>query len=333
MDSVRNTNELPDRAPAAAPGGLKGIIVVRIVVAVLLVVFLGSGVRVIQPGEVGVVLRFGRLWTGAGRVHAPGLLVALPYPIDEVIRVPVMATRQLMIDDYWQPEASSRTVNSFHPLEQGYCLTGDYNVALPRLTVKYQISDAVAYALAIVDPEAMLKDAVGTALIQTVGEMAVDNILTEGKAELAQNVLMRSQSRLDSIGAGLRLLSVEITELIPPRSVLPDFQAVQSAVIEKETAIRNAETYHAEQIPAAQAEADQMLAQADAYEVTVLAQANADANAFVKLLEEYRINPEVVRDRLRNEYLARALIKVGSRYVVPGPPVTGRLLIPPAASP
>ena len=53
----------------------------------------------------------------------------------------------------------------------------------------------------------------------------------------------------------------------------------------------------------------------------------------IELLTEYRANPQVVRDRLRNEYLGRALSQVGNRYVVPGPPVTGRLLIPPEYGP
>lgn len=326
-------NELPGSPTGLRKPGLKGTLLVRIVVAVLAVVFLTSGVRIIQPGEVGVVLRFGRLWTGAGQVHPSGLLVAFPYPIDEVIRVPVMSIRQMTIDNYWQPEESGSTGRSFHPIEQGYCLTGDYNVVLPRLTVKYQISDAVAYSLANVDPETMLRESIGAELVRTVGEMAVDDILTEGRAELAQTVLIRSQTRLDSIGAGLRMLSIEITELIPPRSILPDFQAVQSAFIEKETTIRNAETYLAEQIPAAQAEANSLLTQAEAYKVTQIAQANGKAGAFVELLAEYRTNQEVVRDRLRNEYLERILSQVGNRYIVPGPPITGRLLIPPEYRP
>jgi membrane protease subunit HflK len=242
----------------------------------------------------------------------------------------VEAIRQITITDYWQPEVSGSTVSSFNPLEQSYCITGDFNVVLPRVIVKYRISDPIAWTLAVVDPEKMLRDAVGAELVHTIGEMEVDYILTEGKSVLANAVKTRSQARLDAVGAGLRIVSIEINELIPPRSILPDFQAVQSAAIEKETVIRNAQTYQAQRIPQAEAEATQIETQAEAYSVTTIARANADANAFTELLTEYRLNPDVVRERLRNEYLARALVKAGSRYVAPGPPIAGRLLIPPA---
>lgn len=318
----------PEQKPS--PKGAKWARLLQIVAILLFLVFVFSGVRIIQPGEAGVLLRFGKLPSRVTAAHPPGLLIAFPYPIDEVIRVPVESIRQITILDYWQPDISGTSVSSFHPLEQSYCITGDFNVVLPRLIVKYRINDPIAYALAVADPEKILRDSVGAELVRTIGEMEVDYILTEGKSVLAMTVKNRSQERLDAVGAGLRIVSIEINELIPPRSILPDFQAVQSAAIEKETVIRNAQTYQAQRIPEAEAEATQIKTQAEGYSVTTLARANADANAFVELLEEYRRNPDVVRERLLNESLARALSQAGSRYVAPGPPISGRLLIPPA---
>ncbi len=305
----------------------------RIVIIALAVIFLCSGVRIIQPTEVGIVLRFGKLPGETAKTHPPGLLIAFPYPIDEVIRVPIKAVQQIAIENYWQEETTGTTLTSFHPFEQGYCITGDYNVVLPRLIVKYQVKDAVAYSLAITDPEMMLRDAVSIELVRTVGELGVDYLLTEGKAELASTVMSRTQERLDLAGSGIQVVSVEINELIPPRSVLPNFQAVQSANIEKETAIRNAQTYYEEQIPGARADANNLINDASSYRTLLLARANSDANAFNEILAEYRRNPRVVKERLRNEYLTRALTKVGNRYIAPGPPVSGRLLIPPAYGP
>jgi len=305
----------------------------RIVILALVVIFFASGVRIIQPGEVGVVLRFGKLRSGVARTHPPGLLIAFPHPIDEVIRISVESIRQISIEDYWQPEVTGNSSSSFHPFEQGYCLTGDYNVVLPKLIVKYQVKDAVQYALAVMDPEVILKETTGAELVRTIGEMGVDYILTEGKADLANTVMSRAQERLDLIGVGIRIVSIEISELIPPRSILPDFQAVQSAYIEKETDIRNAETYYEAQIPAARAESTRIGNDAEVYRENLLARARGDANAFDEIFEEYRLNPEVVRERLRNEYMARALAAAGKRYIAPGPPISGRLLIPPAYGP
>ncbi len=331
-NQFKNTESLflRDTKPSPPHSRFDLVKIIRVIGIILLILFLLSGVRIIQPGEVGVLLRLGRLPDGPSAVNKPGLMISFPYPIDEVIRVPVMQNREMVIDAFWHSEDVCQTATTFHPFEQGYCITGDYNVVLPKIAVKYNIADPVAWVLSNKDPDRLLLDAVAAELVHVIGEMRVDDLLTERKAELVFNVKSRAQARLDSINAGSTILSIEITELIPPRSILPDFQDVQNAYIGKETAIRNAEAYKAQQIPAARAEANRIINAAETYSVGTLATANGEANSFLEILEEYRLNPDVVKQRLLLEYLTLAYIQVGNRYVVPGDPVSGRLLIPPS---
>ena len=50
--------------------------------------------------------------------------------------------------------------------------------------------------------------------------MTVDAMLTNGRSELISTVSSRVQMRLDAIAAGIDLVSLEMTELGPPRPVV-----------------------------------------------------------------------------------------------------------------
>lgn len=332
MNKVSQNNEsFLRREPDELPKSRKSfLLAVRLIGIIFLLIFLFSGVRIIQPGEVGVLLRFGRLPEGPTAVHNPGLMLSFPYPIDEVIRIPVQELKEIVIDGFWQAEGEGQYATTFHPFEQGYAITADYNVIMPKLSIKYKIGDPVAWVLNNEDPNRIILDVIGVELRRAVSEMLVDDLLTIRKAELVLIIKTRSQERLDSLNVGATILTIEVTELIPPRSILPEFQAVQSAYIQKETAIRNAETYESQTIPAARAEANTMENDARAYATTTLAKAKSEVNSFLELLEEYHRNPDVLKERLLMEYLTAAYSQVGTRYVVPDDPVTGRILIPPA---
>ena len=60
-------------------------------VATMAVLYAVSGITIVKPDEVAVILRWGRLVgaTPALQEHGPGLLFAFPRPVDQVVRVPV----------------------------------------------------------------------------------------------------------------------------------------------------------------------------------------------------------------------------------------------------
>ena len=69
-------------------------------IATMAVLYALSGITVVKPDEVAVVLRWGRLVgdTPALQEHGPGLLFTLPRPIDRVVRVPVKRVREVGVN-------------------------------------------------------------------------------------------------------------------------------------------------------------------------------------------------------------------------------------------
>jgi membrane protease subunit HflK len=317
-----------------------GLRMFRWVVVILLVLFLFSGVQKIEPDSVGLLLRFGKLQgaTAADQVKQPGLVLALPFPIDQVKKVAGREKEgEITIDEVWKEYTGEATTNVIDPILEGYCLTGDQNIIQARLVVKYNVTDPIAFELWTDDKdrEAILRDTVLAALVQTVAGWDVDDVLrlqrpdprTGGATEemLAQTVWQRAQERLDALashgsrrGCGMTISALEFKEKHPPRHVAADFERVQSAKIAKDTLLQQANGYKNRELPAAEAERNRMVQAAKADKDTLLAKATAEVSEYTKLYEEYQKSPELVWNRIYWETMEQVFEKANKRFVPPG---------------
>ena len=131
-----------------------------IVVAVVVLIILFSGIRVVESGNVALVLRFGKL-VGENyeeQVNQPGLLFAFPSFIDEVITVPTGSVIEQSVSTHYTEDG-----NRLKGLDGGYLITGDQNIAVVSASVKYTITDPVAYALNVKNISVLVDAAVSTA--------------------------------------------------------------------------------------------------------------------------------------------------------------------------
>jgi membrane protease subunit HflK len=296
---------------------------VLLVVAVLL-----SGMTIVRPDEVALRLRFGRL-TGATRaeqVHGPGLLFALPYLIDEIVRVPIKRIQELRVQAL-APGQEERD-DALDLTRTGYALTGDRNVVQLVALLKYQVADPVAWALRIDAPTTHVEDAVTAALTRTLAEMRIDAVLVEEKARLSAVALDRAQQRLDGDGPWVQLVALELVALHPPRAVAGAFGDVQTAFVERKTKIESARGFQAQDLPAAAGAAQRDIAAATAEAASQVAQARGHARAFAQLLDEYRRSPEVVRQRLYREAMQLVLAQTGHRILLSPGARSGPILLP-----
>lgn len=326
--------------PVVFQGLDAGLRMFRWVILALLVLFLLSGFQNVTPGNVGLLLRFGRLAgaSRAGQIKQPGLVVALPYPVDRLFLVPGPDREgEVPIDEVWKPIDETATLDKINPIVEGYCLTGDQNIVQARLVAKYRVSDPIRFRLAMSNPEGILHDTVLAALTQTVGGWKVNDVLRlqrggdggPGTMEsLADVVRRRAQELLDEIQCGMEISALEFKEIHPPRHVVAAFRDVQDARIETETMKREAEGFVLGKIPAAEAEANRMIKAAMAYNNTLNARASAELSVFEQVYAEYRNNPGVVRQRILMESFEEVLTNVGRRIHLP---LGSRVILPPPA--
>ncbi len=298
-------------------------------IGVLFAAYLVSGVTAVKADEVAIVMRFGRIVgdSPGDRIHGPGLLWALPRPIDEVVRVQVEKVHEVEITDLWGVEtldtAGAAAGRTMSPVEGGYCLTGDRNILQLSLLARYRVQDPVAFVLQQHAPHTLLKDAVQTEVVRAAGRQPIDDVMSEERNLLGQTVRNAAQARLDMVGSGLELIAVEIVDFGVPAAVNPAFLEVSTAFIEARQIVLEALRYRAGELPKAESERDQMLASAKIYAADLLADARGDATAFEALAFEYQRSPRVILERLFFEGIERVFANAGQRRFVQ-PPVGQR---------
>jgi len=232
------------------------------------------GFYTVDEAERGVVLRFGRV---LNEVVVPGLHWNPPI-IDEVNRVNVQRLN------------SRQFVNDM--------LTTDENIINLTVTVQYRIEDPISYVIAVQDPELSLQNASESAIRHVVGENYMDQILTTGRATVADDVEVRLQDYMNTYQTGILVSQVNVTDAQPPNAVREAFDDVIRAREDEQRVQNQAQQYANRVIPEARGEAQQTIEQANAYKQEVIARAEGDASRFSQLLSEYQKAPEVTRERL-----------------------------------
>lgn len=287
----------------------------RCFVVLIFVVIIGialSGARVIKSGEVALVLRFGKLVgdTPEEQIHRPGLLVCFPYFIDEVITVPVDSVIEQEVTTHFTAGEIDNWSNS------GYVITGDQNIALISASVKYVISDPVAYALYNTETEMMINASVSNAMLEFASSAAVDDILTSGKEVFARSVIDESQRKIDSVGLGITLQSVELTNVSMPEEVREIYENVNAATVEASTLMEEAQQYKNVMLPRAESEATATVTTANNEYVSAISAATAETAEFWGVLDEYLRLPDVVKARIFNDKMSKALSNIGKIRLV-----------------
>ena len=284
---------------------------VVIIIAVVLIICC-SGIRFIKSGESAVILRFGKIVgdTPEEQVHDAGVLFAFPYIIDEVITIPTGSVQEFTVNTHYT-DGEMTTYD-----RNGYVITGDNNIAILSASVKYTISDPVAYALAVKDPQYVINAVVSNAMINVAANYAVDDILTTGKDEYTKAVRALSQKKLDENGIGVTLSHLELTRVGMPEEVRDIYELVNSTNIQASTRIEQARQYYETRIPGAEAEATALVSEARANYSNYTAAANSDLYEFYGVLEEYNANPDVVKVRLYNTAISNIIRKIGTVKIV-----------------
>lgn len=271
---------------------------IGIIVGIVGLVWLASGIYIIDEGFRGVELRFGAYT----RTTTPGPHWHPPYPIGSVERVNTEQRRVAEIG--YQSVSGDRTQKV---AREALMLTQDENIVDVRLAVQYQVSDPRDYRFNFRDPDNSLKQVAESALREVVGKRRLDFVLTEGRTEVAEETRRVISETLDRYEAGLIVVSVDIQDVQPPEQVQSAFEDAIMAREDEQRKINQANAYRNEILPRAQGEAARIREEAEGYRQQVVALAEGESARFMALLQEYDRSPEVTRERLYLDAMAEIL--------------------------
>lgn len=251
-----------------------------LIFGVILLVYLLSGIYLVQQPERAVVTRFGKYV----RTELPG-----PHWIPWLIE-----SRRV--------ENVEQVSNSVHG---GQMLTKDENIVSAEIAVQYRISNLQDYLFNMVSPKRTLEQISESALRQVVGQSRLDEVLTTGRAKIVVETRKLIQASLDYYKSGLVISDLALQQTKAPDAVKEAFDDAIKAQQDEDRSVNEAEAYERKHVPIAQGQASRITQDAKAYQEQVVLIAKGDAAKFNLLLPEYRRAPDVTRERMYFETLEK----------------------------
>ena len=240
-----------------------------IVIPVVLAIFaIYSSFYTIDPGEVGVIQRFGKL----SSYSDPGLHLKIPV-VDKLTVVDVEKVRRIEIG--FRSDRSRISV-----VQESLMITKDENIVDAQAIIQWKIKDPGNYLFKVWNVESTIKSTAEVALRSSMGVTNIDDALTTGRDLIQSNTRAFLQKLLDSYSSGVAITDVKLQIVDPPEEVKDAFNEVVRAKEDKEKLINNAKGYFEDVIPKARGEAEKMIRQSEAYREQRISKAQGDVARF-----------------------------------------------------
>jgi modulator of FtsH protease HflK len=302
----RGQDKLRTVLPGGGGGlGSKGF---GIIATIAIILWGVSGIFVVEPDELGVVMRFGKY----DRQVPPGLNYHLPYPIETALTPKALRVNQIDIGlrNIGVGDArrgGSSTVRDVP--EESLMLTGDENIVDVDFSVFWRVKPELGgvgdYLFNIQNPEGTVKAVAESAMREVVGRSQISPLLTGARQVTETAVQDLMQKTLDYYGAGVLVQQVQLAKVDNPAQVIDSARDVQAARADLERAQNEAQTYANRVVPEARGRAAQITQAAEAYREQTVAEATGQTSRFLQILDQYQKAPDVTRERMYLETMER----------------------------
>ena len=303
-------------------GGGLGLFIIGIL-ALIVIVWAGTGVYTIGPGENAARRLFGAVQ--GPPVTQEGLQWWWPAPIGNRDVVRVTETRRMELG------FRSNTNGASNPFPtEALMISGDLNIVDVQMVVQYNIKSLNDFLFRVDDPGEegraiqpgrpdgrTLKDAAEAALRLVVGQRSIDDVLVRNREEVEEQTKIRLQEILDIYNTGINVETVQLQDVKAPEEVRDAFDDVLRARQERDTRINQARAFEADIIPRAEGDAERIKEGAEAFRQARIARAQGEADQFNAILQEYQNSREVTRQRLYLEAMEQILPGVTKIIISP----------------
>ncbi len=275
--------------------------IIGIGVFIVFVLWLASGIYIVDPDEQGVVLRFGKYHT----TTEPGLNYHLPYPIETVStpRVTTINREEIGFRSTGYGEGQSRRAVP----EESLMLTGDKNIVSAQFEVQWRIADAEKFLFQLRSPEEMVRPVAETVMREVMGNTPLSLALSDKRQSIAEQTRARMQEIMQKYETGIEVFEVNLLAVDAPAPVVDAFIDVLAAQQEKETLRNQAMKYRDGIIPVAQGQVEKQIKDAEGYKQAVVSKAKGDASRFTSVFNQYKDAKDVTRQRIYLETMEDVL--------------------------
>jgi membrane protease subunit HflK len=300
---------------------------VRWLLVGMVILFISSGVFIVPPDQVVILLRFGRpVGEGEARLLKPGLHWRFPPPVDELVPIEIGRSHTAVSTAGWYattPELEAAGQEpparpSLIPGVDGYALTADGNIIHVRVALKYRVlpASAVEHVFQFTDTTNLVQHLLDNALLHAASRFTADDALYRDTARFKEELLARVTRQVERVGLGITIEPTEI-RVSAPLLVRPVFEGVVAAAQDRARRISEARGEAEQMLRKAQGEATAILNEGAAAAAQIVQAAQADARFFNAVLPQYRRDPAGFRQRLLTETLERVLAGAQDKFFLP----------------
>lgn len=194
QDNLRNIMPF-DLGPGATVG---------LFVLIGAMLWMSSGLTILNPGEHAVIQRFGA-WNHTKTTE--GLGYHMPYPIETLTKVNVTELRRMAVGF---TEGMTGTGGKVDKTDESLMLTADRNIVNLQMSLQWNIKSAEDYSFNINDPDQTIKKVAESAIREVVGQTSMFPIITTERALLATKAKDILQKNLDEYKSGVNITQVLI---------------------------------------------------------------------------------------------------------------------------
>ena len=256
-------------------------IVLKIIMAILVVLFITSGIFQVEPNENAMVLRFGKIQefrSATGEYESalgPGLHWNWPEPVTEIIKIPVAKKQTVAIDSFWYFETAAEKLGTvkgrpgatLDPKKDGYCLTrgesvagqsgADYGIVHGKWQLTYHIKDIEKFYrniyyeapgpgedfldVASESVDPLLKAIASDAIVRTMVKYTIDQAIVSEESK--NNITRLIEEKLKRIGSGIVVDEFSAGRITWPRQVDAAFDDPTLAKQKKDQDLTDARSY------------------------------------------------------------------------------------------
>jgi len=274
-------------------------------IVVLIAVIAYNGIYTIESGEETVITRFGEY---ARTENQAGLKWKIPL-IEQKYTVNVAEVRRLEFGFATSQDVGPGLLPSYDRSlsHDSLMLTGDENLVNVEAIVQFRVSDSKKFLFNVDDQIGTLNTVAVSTIRRSVANNNLDEVLTDNKVGIQQEIRDDLQGICDSYEIGLQITAVQLQDVYPPEEVDDAFKDISRAKADKESKINEAISYENKVIPDARGEASKLISEAEAYKEDRTRRANGDVANFNAVYEKYVLGKTVTRKRLYIETLEDVL--------------------------
>jgi len=299
--------------------------IVKFAMGALIIVFLASGFFTVGPQERAVILRFGKpVGEGQKAFLGAGLHWSLPYPIDDVQKIPVTESQKVISTVGWffqtpEMELAGQEPGgtpSLNPATEGYVVTADTNIIHVQAKLSYHIDNPKNYIFSFTSASNVVLNALNNAIVATAARFNVDDILIHNQIGFRDAVRSRATALLEAEEVGVTVENCDVVAR-PPIYLRSDFENVTAAELARTKRLDDARKDANDTLANATGDASVRIGAAQAERSRLVTSINGFASQFNQLRTNFEQNPDLFMEIVFYPRIGNALSRVQDKIYMP----------------